>query len=107
MFLTETQNCASEAPSVLTKPSSLNTISMYTNNFRGALTNGKCVECQEDYLKKKKENQSVRRPCGIVANVLDCNITVTKFNLQSCYYIYFWTNTFEKVMNSLISQDMG
>ena len=32
-------------------------------------------------------------------NVLDCDIVVSKFKLQSPYYIHFWTNTIEKDMN--------
>ena len=31
-----------------------------------------------------------------VANVLDCDIVVTKFELKSRYYVYFRTNTFGK-----------
>ena len=42
-------------------------------------------------------------PCGVVANVLDCNIVVSKFELQSCYYIHLWTNTLEKDINSFIT----
>ena len=34
--------------------------------------------------------------CDIVAYVLDCDIIVSEFELQSCYYIHFWTNTFGK-----------
>ena len=39
---------------------------------------------------------------GIVAYVLDCNIVVSKFELQLCYDIHFWTNTLGKGMNLLI-----
>ena len=38
-----------------------------------------------------------------VANVLDCNIVVSKFKLLLCYYVHFQTNTLGKGMNSLIS----
>ena len=41
-------------------------------------------------------------PSGVTAKVLYCSLKVSKFQLQSSYYIYFWTNTFEKGMNSLI-----
>ena len=34
-----------------------------------------------------------RIPHCVVANVLDCNIRVSKFKLLSCNYIHFWTNT--------------
>ena len=38
---------------------------------------------------------------GIEANMLDCNIVVLEFKLQSCYYIHFKTNILGKRMNSL------
>ena len=31
-------------------------------------------------------------PCSFVANMLDCYIVVSKFELQMCYYIHFQTN---------------
>ena len=37
--------------------------------------------------------------CGIMANKLDCNIVVSKFELQLFYYNQFWTNTLEKGIN--------
>ena len=37
----------------------------------------------------------------IVVNVLECDIIVSKFELQSCYYIHFWTNTLGKGMNTI------
>ena len=37
-----------------------------------------------------------KRPCGIVANVLDCDIVVSEFKFHLCYYIHFWTNTLRK-----------
>ena len=36
--------------------------------------------------------------------VLDYNIIVSKFELQPCYYIHFWTNTLGKGMNLLSLQ---
>ena len=36
---------------------------------------------------------------GVVVYVLDCNIIVSKFELQSRYYIHFWTNTLGKGMS--------
>ena len=36
---------------------------------------------------------------GWVANVLDSDILVSKFELQSPYYIHFWTNIFGKGMD--------
>ena len=38
-------------------------------------------------------------PHGVVANVLDCDIVVSKFEFHLCYYIHFWTNTLGKGMN--------
>ena len=35
---------------------------------------------------------------SVVTNVLDCNILVNKFKLQSHYYIHFQTNTHVKDM---------
>ena len=35
-------------------------------------------------------------PCGIVVNVLDCNIAVSGFKSLSCNYVSFRTNTFKK-----------
>ena len=32
---------------------------------------------------------------------------VSEFKLQSCYYVYFWTNTFGKGLNPLVLQAMG
>ena len=37
--------------------------------------------------------------CGVVANVLNCKIVVNEFELQSCSYVQFRTNTFGKGMN--------
>ena len=39
---------------------------------------------------------------GIVANVLNCDIEVSEFELQLRYYIHFRTNSLEKATNSLI-----
>ena len=39
---------------------------------------------------------------GVVDNVPDCNIVVSEFKLQSCYYVHFWTNTLGKGINPLI-----
>ena len=43
---------------------------------------------------KLGESISVKRgPHGEVANVLDCDIVVSEFELQLRYYIHFRTNT--------------
>ena len=41
-------------------------------------------------------------PHCVVANVFNCNIIESKFELQSYYYIHFWTNTLGKCTNSFI-----
>ena len=37
-----------------------------------------------------------------MVNVLDYDILVRGFELQSCYYVYFRINIAAKIMNSLI-----
>ena len=44
---------------------------------------------------------------GVVAKLLDYNIAVSDFELQSFYYIHFRTNTLGKGMNSLILPAIG
>ena len=43
--------------------------------------------------------------CEGMTNVLVCDIAVSEFEIQSFHYIHFWTNSLEKVMNSLIPPD--
>ena len=43
---------------------------------------------------------------GVVANVLDCDIVVSSFDIQSHYCIHFRTNTFGKGMKPLIPPAM-
>ena len=38
---------------------------------------------------------------GVVANVMDCDIVVSEFELQSRYYVYFQINNLVKGMNPL------
>ena len=40
---------------------------------------------------------------GLVAKMLDCDMILCKFKIQSSCYVPFWNNTFEKSMNLLIS----
>ena len=47
-----------------------------------------------------------RCPGGVMVKALDCEIVVSEFELQSCYYIHFRTNTMEKGMNTLILRSM-
>ena len=37
--------------------------------------------------------------CGVLANVLDCDILVSEFELPSRYYVHFQINTLGKDMN--------
>ena len=46
-------------------------------------------------LKKGKRGN----PRGVVANVLDCDIVVSEFELLSRYYVHFRTNALGKGMN--------
>ena len=46
--------------------------------------------------KKTKPNQTY----GVMANILNCDIVVSEFRLQSHYYIHFQTYILEKGMNS-------
>ena len=41
---------------------------------------------------------------GVVANMLDSNVVVNDFELQSRYYVHFWIYTFGKGMNLLFLQ---
>ena len=44
---------------------------------------------------------------GVMVNVLDCEIVVREFELQSHYYVHFRANTLGKGMNPLILPAMG
>ena len=47
-------------------------------------------------------------PYDVMAQVLNCDLEVSKFELQSFYYVHFRTNTLEKVINPLTpAQVMG
>ena len=37
----------------------------------------------------------------VVANVLNCDIVVSEFELKSCNYVHFQTNSLEKGINPL------
>ena len=41
---------------------------------------------------------------GVVANIMDCDVVVSKFEFQSLYCIHFRTNTLGKDMDLLILQ---
>ena len=44
---------------------------------------------------------------GVVTNVLECDIVESEFDIQSCYYVYFWTFTFGKDMKLFNTVPMG
>ena len=46
-------------------------------------------------------------PRSVVANMLNCGLKVSEFELQSRYYIHIQTNILEKGMNSFISAATG
>ena len=46
-------------------------------------------------------------PSSVMTNELECSLQVGKFELQSCYYVDFHTNTLERAMNPLIPQVSG
>ena len=46
-------------------------------------------------------------PHGVMAKLLDCSLEVSEFKLQLPSYVYFWTYTFIKGMNSLIPPVLG
>ena len=41
-------------------------------------------------------------PYGIVVDMLDCDIVISKFEHQLCDCIHFWTNAIQKDMKSVI-----
>ena len=46
-------------------------------------------------------------PRGVMVKVMDCEIVVREYVVQSCYYIHFRANTLGKGMNPLIFPAMG
>ena len=49
---------------------------------------------------------SRRCPHGVVVNMMDCNIILSEFELQSQDYVHFQTNSFGKGMNLVIPTSM-
>ena len=45
--------------------------------------------------------------CGVVVDVLDCDIIVSEFELLSYYFVHFWTNALAKGMDLLILLAIG
>ena len=42
-----------------------------------------------------------------MVKVMDSRIVVSKFKLQSCYYVHFWTNALRKGMDHLFLTAMS
>ena len=64
------------------------------------------LETKQLYLKYFKK-WGGGGPRGVMVKALDCGIVVSKFELQSRYYVHFRTNTLGKGMNPLILLAMG
>ena len=62
------------------QPTNQSTICML--KFRHTLEHVQCAHAE--YYKQGRSH------CGEVANVLDCNIVVSEFELQSLYSVHFW-----------------
>ena len=45
--------------------------------------------------------------CGVVTNVLDYDIVVSEFELQSRYYVHFRTNTLRKDIDFITPSAKG
>ena len=44
---------------------------------------------------------------GAGAEMMDCDMVISEFELESSYYVHFWTNTLKKSTNTLIPPAMG
>ena len=47
-----------------------------------------------------------KNQCGVVADVLNCDIVVNEFEIQSLYFVHFRMYTFAKGKKSLIPSGM-
>ena len=74
-----------------------------------------CFIVKQRYFKGSKKSLSLsnlknyqifhllsENPCVLVTNILNYDIVVSKFKLQSFYYVPFQTNTLRKAMNLFI-----
>ena len=59
------------------------------------------------FAENKKCKYELLTRVGVKAKVLDCSFKVNRFEYQSSYYIQFWSNTLEKVMNPIILSALG
>ena len=67
--------------------------------------NERIANCSEFSCKKMKLYRGCSR--GVMVKALECGIVVSEFELQSCYYVNFQTNTLGKGMSPLILPAMG
>ena len=69
---------------------------------------GQSLEIFEQPLFYWKNSFDLRGyPCGVMVKVMDWEIVVSEFVLQSSYYVHFWENTLGIGRNSLILPAMG
>ena len=66
-----------------------------------------CILTHKNQADKSRLIWTKWSPHSIVVNVWDFDIVVSKFKLQSCYYIHFQTNALGKGMNPLSPPAMG
>ena len=59
------------------------------------------------YLNLQARHYWEECPRGVMGHAMACIIVVSKFVLQSRYYVHFQANTLGKGMNPLILQAMG
>ena len=71
-----------------------------TENLQVEISKKFIVKWFQDMEQERKPKHQSGCPCGVVVKALDFGIVVSKFKLQSRYYIHFRTNTFGKSMNS-------
>ena len=50
----------------------------------------------------KADKELAESICSVVASMLDCDIVVCEFQIQSPYYVHFCVNTLEKIMNPFV-----
>ena len=74
-------------------------LSLYINWFIFTLSLYIYIERESE---RDRQTDRLRSPHAIAANMMDSDIVVSRFKLQSHYYIPFWTNTLGKGINSLI-----
>ena len=64
----------------------------------------KRIQKYDTYTHTQNTYAFTRSPHGVMAKVLNCDLEVNEFELQSRYYVHFWTNTKRKGMKTAISK---